>query len=193
MNAVDPKRTAVLAMDFQTTIVARLAGKGGPAVERAAGVVTAARQAGIPIIYVVVGFRPGYPELSPKNPNYARLTQNGEFTSTPPGADVVPELRPEAGDIVVVKHRVSAFSGTDLDMVLRTKGIDTLVLFGLATSGVVLSTVRHAADADYQLIVVKDACGDADDEVHRVLTEKVFARQTTVVLASEFESAVRAG
>jgi nicotinamidase-related amidase len=86
-------------------------------------------------------------------------------------------------DVVVTKHRVSAFAGTDLDMILRANHIETLVLAGIATSGVVLSTVRHAADADYRIIIVEDCCADRDPEVHRVLTEKVFARQTTVVKA----------
>ena len=78
---------------------------------------------------------------------------------------------------------MSAFAGTDLDMILRANGIETLVLAGIATSGVVLSTVRHAADADYRLVVVGDCCADRDPEVHRVLVEKVFARQTTVTTA----------
>jgi nicotinamidase-related amidase len=85
--------------------------------------------------------------------------------------------------VVVTKHRVSAFAGTDLEMVLRAGGTETLVLAGLATSGVVLSTLRHAADADYRIVVVEDCCADRDPEVHRVLMEKVFPRQATVVRA----------
>jgi nicotinamidase-related amidase len=68
-------------------------------------------------------------------------------------------------------------------MVLRANGIETLVVTGIATSGVVLSTVRHAADADYRVVVVADCCADPDPDVHRVLIEKVFARQTTVTTA----------
>jgi nicotinamidase-related amidase len=77
-------------------------------------------------------------------------------------------------------------------MILRAKGIDTLVLAGIATSGVVLSTVRHAADADYGLLVVEDACADRDDEVHRVLTGKVFPRQATVTTTAEVVAALGA-
>jgi nicotinamidase-related amidase len=90
-------------------------------------------------------------------------------------------LAPQAGDVLVAKGRVGAFSTTDLETILRAKGITTLVLMGIATSGVVLSTVRWAADADYELVVVEDCCADADEEVHRVLTQKVFPRQTSVV------------
>jgi nicotinamidase-related amidase len=75
---------------------------------------------------------------------------------------------------------VSAFTGSDLEVVLRGLDADTLVLTGIATSGVVLSTLRQAADLDYRLIVLADACLDRDPEVHRVLIEKVFPRQAAV-------------
>jgi len=65
------------------------------------------------------------------------------------------------------------------------------VLAGIATSGVVLSTVRHAADADYRIVVVADCCGDADAEVHRVLTEKVFPRQARVANGVEMIAALQ--
>jgi nicotinamidase-related amidase len=81
---------------------------------------------------------------------------------------------------------VSAFSGSDLDVLLRATGAGTLVLAGIATSGVVLSTVRQAADLDYRLVVLADACADRDEEVHRVLTGKVFPRQAVVTTAAEW-------
>ncbi len=77
-----------------------------------------------------------------------------------------------------------------LDMILRANGIETLILSGIATSGVVLSTVRHAADADYKVVVVEDCCADRDAEVHRVLTEKVFPRQATIVKAEAVVAAL---
>ena len=82
--------------------------------------------------------------------------------------------------MVVTKRRVSAFTGSDLEVVLRSNGIDSLVLAGIATSGVVLSTVRQAADLDYRLTVLADGCLDADAAVHRVLLENVFPRQAEV-------------
>jgi nicotinamidase-related amidase len=190
MITLEPSRTALLVMDLQADIVARIGDQAAPLIERAAGLVAAARKAQLSIIHVVVGFRPGYPELSPRNASFAAVAQNGRFVVTTPGADIVPAVRPADGDVVVVKHRVSAFAGTDLEMILRAKAIDTLVLAGFATSGVVLSTVRHGADADYRLVVVKDCCADADEEVHRVLTEKVFVRQATVISASEAAAAL---
>ncbi|HXJ23631.1 MAG TPA: isochorismatase family cysteine hydrolase [Polyangia bacterium] len=190
MIAIEPKRTALLAMDFQTEIVARLGQTAAAAVERAAALIAAARRAGVEVIHVVVGFRPGYPEVSPRNVAFSTIAGTGRFVTGVSGAEIAPPMRPADGEVVVVKHRVSAFAGTDLEMILRAKGIDTLILTGLATSGVVLSTVRAAADSDHRLFVVKDACADADDEVHRVLTEKLFPRQAAVLAAAELAPAL---
>jgi nicotinamidase-related amidase len=183
--SLDPTTSALLVMDFQAAIVE------GPAVHgdavdkkalltRTARLIDAARGAGLKVIYVVVGFRPGYPEVSPRNKSFGTLRETGRFIEASAGTEVHPAVAPKPGDVVVTKHRVSAFFGTDLDMVLRSNGIETLVLAGIATSGVVLSTIRQAADADYRLVVVSDCCADPDPEVHRVLIEKVFARPATV-------------
>lgn len=102
-------------------------------------------------------------------------------------------MAPAPGDVVVTKRRVSAFAGSDLDVVLRAGDIDTLVLTGIATSGVVLSTLRQAADLDYRLVVLADACLDGDQEVHRVLTEKVFPRQADVLTVAEWVEKVGRG
>jgi nicotinamidase-related amidase len=94
---------------------------------------------------------------------------------------------------VVVKHRVNAFFGTDLEMMLRAHDIDTLVLLGHATSGVILSTVRYAADADYRLVVVEDGCADRDAEIHTFLMQRLFPRQATVVSAEDVIQALARG
>jgi nicotinamidase-related amidase len=187
MLTIDRTRTALLLMDFQAEVVAMF---DSAAVARAAELAAAARVAGLSIIYVTIGFRPGYPEVSPRNAAFTTILQSGRFVLGTPGAEVAPALRPEAGDLVVVKRRVSAFAGSDLEIVLRAKGIETLILSGIATSGVVLSTLRQAADADYGAIVVADACADRDEEVHRVLTAKVFPRQATVTTTAELVAAL---
>jgi nicotinamidase-related amidase len=187
--SIDRTRSAVLIMDYQAAVVAGFATDHEALTKRAAQVLTDARRAGLKIIYIVVNFRPGYPEVSPRNVNFNAVRQSGRFIAEA-GTEVHPGVAPQPGDITVVKHRVGGFPGTDLDMILRSNDIETLVMFGIATSGVVLSTLRHAADADYRLVVLKDCCSDRDPEVHRVLVDKVFPRQATVITAAEFIAAL---
>jgi nicotinamidase-related amidase len=178
--------TALLVMDVQQSIIDRFADGEDGYLPRLAGAVAAARDAGIGIIYVTVGFRPGHPEVSERNKTFAAVARTGRFTEGDPGSRVHPAVAPAPGDVVVSKRRVSAFAGSDLDVVLRAGGIDSLVLAGIATSGVVLSTLRQAADLDYRLTVLADGCLDADPDVHRVLLEKVFPRQAEVVLIADW-------
>jgi nicotinamidase-related amidase len=186
--AIDPAHSAVLSMDFSTAIVSIYAPDAQDLLARAASVLKQARSTGMTVIHVRVGFRPGLPEISPRNTLFSALKNSVKHQQLFEGAEgeIHPAVAPEADDISVIKHRVSAFAGTDLDMILRAEDIDTLILLGIATSGVVLSTVRHAADADYRLVVIKDCCADLDAEVHACLVNKVFTRQATVMSASEF-------
>ncbi|HET9983703.1 MAG TPA: isochorismatase family cysteine hydrolase [Longimicrobiales bacterium] len=186
-------RTAVLIMDYQQAMVSGVGGGADALLERARRVLDAARAAGVPVIYIVVGFREGYPEVSERNVLFARVKGSSRLLLGTPGAEIAPAVAPAPGDVTVVKHRVGAFHGTDLEVILRAREIDTLVLLGIATSGVVLSTVRHAADADYRLVVLADCCADADAEVHRCLLEKVFPRQATVSSSEAFVEALAGG
>ena len=179
---------ALLLMDFQAGVVERL---GTPEVVGAARTaLEAARRHGLPVVFVRVGFRAGAPEASPRNKSFAAVTARPDMGQDDPGTQVVDDLAPTAQEVVVVKRRVSAFTGSDLEVVLRAAGVDHLVLSGIATSGVVLSTVREAADRDYGLTVLSDACADGDAEVHRVLTEKVFPRQADVLTVSQWVSSL---
>ena len=181
---LDRQHSALVIMDYQQEILARL-GDGMPdLLERATSVLDAARAANLPIIYVVVRFREGYPEANPRNRVFAAIKETGRLREGTPGAEIHTQVAPRPEDVVVVKRRVGAFSTTDLSTVLRARDLTTLILMGVATSGVVLSTVRWAADEDYDLVVVEDCCADADEEVHRVLMQKVFPRQAQVVTAA---------
>ena len=183
MDKLDAKTSALLVMDYQTSVVDGFATDKDALLARTAELLAAARRDGVRIIYIVVGFRAGYPEIAPTS-MFRAVIQGGRFAPDDKLSEVHAAVAPKDGDVIVTKHRVSAFYGTDLDIILRANGITTLVLAGIATSGVVLSTVRHAADADYRIVVVEDCCADRDAEVHRVLCEKVFARMTTVMKAS---------
>jgi nicotinamidase-related amidase len=174
-------KSALLVMDVQRGIVGRFA-QDDEYLPRLARAIEAARAGGVPVIHVVIGFRAGHPEISARNKTFSAIAgRTGGFAAGDPDAEIHPDIAPLPGDLVVTKKRVSAFAGSDLDMVLRAGGIDHLVLAGIATSGVVLSTLRQAADLDFGLTVLEDGCLDADPEVHRVLTTKVFPRQADVL------------
>lgn len=178
--------TALLVMDHQALLVDGYAPDPAGHLASVAKVISAARAAGLPVIYVCVGFRPGYPEVSDANQMFRAVRDGGRFRAGDPSTEIPEAIRPGEGDLVLTKHRVSAFEGTDLEMLLRARRIDTLVLFGIATSGVVLSTVRQAADRDYRLMVVSDLCLDNDPEVHRCLVDKILPRQATMISSDEF-------
>ena len=179
------QNTALLVMDMQVAIVGMLP-TGNETPGNIANAIAYARTQNIPVIYVVVGFRPGMPEVSPNNKGFsaskARLGNgnNDEFTK------IVDIVAPMLDDIIVTKRRYSAFTGSDLEVILRSQGIQKLVLTGISTSGVVLSTMREAVDKDYQLTVLSDGCADADEEVHCVLTTKVFPRHADVITVEEW-------
>jgi nicotinamidase-related amidase len=172
--ANDPKRTALLVMDVQPGVIDRVGDKDSY-LARATSAVDHAHAQGVRVIYVVVAFRPGAPEANDLFRPYA-----------PAFVDAKPVMTPADGDIVVAKKRISAFAGSDLEVLLRANDIRHLVLCGIATSGVVLSTLREAGDKDYAMTVLSDLCADADPEVHRVLLEKVFTRHAKVVTTAEW-------
>lgn len=186
---IDPAHTALLSMDCQTGIVSIYAKDYKDAfLTRAATVLNHARATGITVIHVQVGFRPGLPEVSSRNILFGAVKSSPQHQKLfqEPYSTIPSIIAPKEGDIVITKHRVSAFTGTDLAMILRANNIDTLVLFGIATSGVVLSTLLEASDADFRLAVIKDCCTDLDPQLHDCLIDKFFPSRASVLSAQEF-------
>ena len=188
---IDKSATAVLLMDYQNDMVERV-----PEQERkvlldsAMSVLASARKAGMPVVYIVVKFRNGYPEVSPRNKLFSMVKKGGRLLDGTPATEIHASVAPAPADVVLTKVRVGAFSTTALETLLRARGITSLVLLGIATSGVVLSTVRWAADMDYGLTVIADGCADFNADTHRVLLENVFPAQANVITASAFKAAM---
>ncbi|MEU2789218.1 isochorismatase family cysteine hydrolase [Streptomyces sp. NPDC007100] len=180
--------SALLVMDVQQAIV-DIADDGSGYLPRLRTAIDGARAAGLPVIYVVIALRPGYPEVGTRNRPLAAIAQAGLFVEGAPGTGIHPEIAPRPDDVVVTKRRASAFSGSDLDVVLRARGIDSLVLTGIATSAVVLSTLCQANDLDFGLTVLSDACLDTDPELHRVLVERLFPQWADVVTVDDWVKA----
>jgi nicotinamidase-related amidase len=190
---LDKSTTALLMADFSAGNMAQ-----NPIVherqtfERAGAVLAAARQAGIFVTYCIAHFRPGYPEIPAQHNLRSPMRATGAVLPADPALLIHPSVAPREGEPVIAKHRTSAFSGSAFDTILRAQAIETIILMGHATSGVILSTVRLAADLDYHVIVVEDGCADRDPDVHTLLMEKVFPRQATVVSAAEMVAALGA-
>lgn len=188
-NELRAETNAVMCMDYQNAIVGAYTGKGDDElVSRASRVLDHARSSGLKVIYIHVGFRPGFPEVNSRNKMFSEIKMSSERQKMflAGGSDIHKGVAPRDGDIVIMKHRISAFYGTDLDMILRANGIDTLVMYGIATSGVVLSTLVDAADRDYRTTVIKDCCADMDMELHTCLVDKYFTKRGDVITADDF-------
>jgi nicotinamidase-related amidase len=180
-----PGRPALLVMDMQNGTVSHF--KDNLEVLRPVQKsVEAARQHDIQVIFVRIGFSEGYPEIGPRSRLFSRVSAYGAMTLTDTATQIHESVQPQPGEPVVTKYRVSAFAGSTLEVILRSHQIDTLILSGISTSGVVLSTLREASDKDYALTVLSDACLDPDSEVHRVLTEKVFPRHANVLTVDDW-------
>ena len=179
------QNTALLVMDVQEATVNRLK-DSAPLMNALKKAIETARNCKMPVIYAVVGFRKGYPEVSPNNKSFSTIKSGVMNFDSEEAARVHASVAPQPGDIIITKKRVSAFTGSDLEVVLRSLERKHLVLSGIATSGVVLSTLREAADKDYVITVLSDCCADMDEEVHRILMTKVFPRQAEIISSDEW-------
>ena len=167
-------------MDFQAEIVASHDLTATIAATRT--VLDAARAAGMPVAFVVVGFRPGYPEVSANNKGFSAIKASGRLVNP----TVIDALAPIEGEPVVVKHRVGALYGTDLPVILSAFDVNHVVLTGVSTSGVILSTTRMAADMDFAITILADCIGDSDPAVHEFLVTKILPRQAEISDSQSF-------
>lgn len=179
------QKAALLVMDMQSPMVSMVPG-GKTFTGNVAKAIANAREKKIPVIYVIVGFRQGMPEVSPDNKGFASRKESMAKINMEEWMRIDSSVAPLADEIIVTKRRVSAFAGSDLEVVLRSQDIQHMVLTGISTSGVVLSTTREAADKDYLLTILSDGCADPDTEVHSVLMSKVFPRQADVITVEEW-------
>jgi nicotinamidase-related amidase len=188
-NAIEAQRAALLVMDYQAGIIGRIS-DSGTLLENVARAIDIARHHHIRVAYVRVAFdQADIAAIPSANKSFSRLAHTIEsFRSDAPATQIAPKIAPHPGDIVVRKTRVGAFSTTDLRERLQSAGITTLILAGISTSGVVLSTVRDAADRDYRLFVLSDACADPDPQVHEFLVSRIYPNQADVITVADLET-----
>jgi nicotinamidase-related amidase len=181
-------------MDLQPVVLEAF----GPAdpkdlLARVQSTIMAAREVGCLIVWVVSEFRPGYPDVSPRNKMLGPVREQGFLVSGADGTALHSDVgfRPE--DVTVVKRRISAFAGTDLGLLLASRDVEQLVLLGVSTSGVVLSTLRAAADLDFRLTVLSDCCFDEDRTVRECLVDRIFPTQAEVLASSTWITTMKEG
>jgi nicotinamidase-related amidase len=180
--------TALLLMDLQSNHLARVPDDYLP---RAGHALNTARAAGVTVVHVALRLRPGHIDVHPRNKTFGALPPH-LYTADDPGAAIHPDVAPTDGEIVVHKNRVSAFAGNNLQQILAAQDIGHLVLAGISTGGIVLSTALQAADLDYQVTVLSDACADPDPALHHTLVNDVLSRRGQVATVDEWGATLKA-
>lgn len=175
--ALVPARTALLVMHYQTDITQLFPAVAPALLANTRKLCDAARHKGVDVYFAQIQFSPGYPEVSPLNKNGQGIRQLGLFV----GDEIAPELGRQASEPLILARRASVFFGTDLELRLSARGIDTLIMVGIASTGVMLSSIAYASDADFRLFTVKDCCYDPDQIVHDHLFATAFESRTTVL------------
>lgn len=179
--AIAPSKTALLVMHYQTDILGLFPSVAPELLANTRRLCHAARAAGVGVWFANLRFSPGYPEVSPLNKNGQGIKQLGLFINDGPS----PELGKQPDEPLIVAHRASVFFGTDLQARLVAQGIDSLIMVGIASTGVMFSSIAHASDADFRLYTVKDCCYDPDPVVHEHLFATAFESRTTVLSLAE--------
>ncbi|OXA81857.1 Nicotinamidase-related amidase [Flavobacterium aquidurense] len=182
------QNTALLVMDIQLGILGTFPNTED-VIKNITKAIAIARDKNIQIIFATLGFKNGAAEISPNNKVFSATREHIANINLEEFSKVHPALAQQENDIHVTKRRVSAFTGSELEVILRSKGIQHLILTGVATSGIVLSTTTEASDKDFKITVLSDGCADRDEEVHRVLTTKILLRHANVLTIDEWKNA----
>ncbi len=179
--AIDPKQTALLAMDFQQGILSRFE-DADALLDRVGGAIADMRAAGGTVGYVRVAFtEDDWSAVPDTNKTFSQVAAGKLMHHEEDATQIDGRIAPQDGDVVVRKIRFGGISTTDLHEQLRDRGIDTVVLAGVSTSGVVLSTLIDAADRDYRVFVLADAVADTDAQAHETLVNNVFPSRAHVI------------
>jgi nicotinamidase-related amidase len=206
---VDPRHTALVVVDMQRDfcIPGGAFDKLGvdismypPMIPRLARLIEGARAAAVPVIYILMTVLAGRRSESPAQIRFNLRLHLGSagvvepLSYTPDGStgqEVIPELAPQDGDLIVKKYRSSAFWGTNLDMLLRSNGIKSIVVSGCTTEGCVESTARDGLFADYYVVIAEDCVASDDREQHEaslLLMRHRFDLASSAEVLSEWSS-----
>lgn len=180
----DTKKSVLMVCDFQLGVAD--AAFAAQAINGAAAALKVARSNGMLVAFTKVTLRAGYPDVSSSNQVFEPVKQENLLPAAQ--SKLVPALQPLSGELLIDKDRFSAFSGSDLQDILRSQNINHLVMAGVETSGVVLSTFCAAADQDYSMTILSDACADKTASLHGELMSHLFPRSAQVVTVDTWSS-----
>ncbi|NLA65790.1 MAG: cysteine hydrolase [Leucobacter sp.] len=180
MQSLQGAKTALLIVHMQNDIANPEGAFGGffaeeskrnGTVEKVGSLIEIARAAGASVDYAVIGFEPGYPELVPNVPLLAMVKQFGAAVKGTTQTEVIAELSPRDGELVLAHSRTSPFQDSPLDRYYRSKGIETVIVCGIATNASVEDAARSAANLGYRTIIASDASSAATLAAHEATLE----------------------
>lgn len=173
-------QTALLVMDMQKGIANHVP-QINSLIKANQRAIEAARHHHIPVVFMRVALEKHFADVSPNNRVFSSFKQRGiPMTENDEFAEILEELSPTDEEPILTKRRFSAFTGSGLEVFLNANHIDHLVLTGVSTSGVVLSTALEAADKDYQITVLEDAVGDRSEDKHDFIIEQILNRSCDI-------------
>jgi biuret amidohydrolase len=190
VNTIDPKKTAMIVVDMQNDFVASGAAMETPAaravVPKLAEALRICRDAGIKVIYTAHVHRRDGSDMGLFDDMHPPIANRDALVDGTPGVDIYPELTPEAGEHVIKKHRYSGFFGTDLDMILREWGVDTIIVSGTTTENCCHATARDAMFRNYRVVFLSDATATYDypDRGFGAMPNADVHHATLVILAA---------
>ena len=182
---LDPAKTALVAVDLQKGVmgISTVPHSSAEVVRKSGVLAKHFREKGALVVYVRIDmsdFLQLPVDLPPRDPN-----------APPPAAsELVPETGFQSGDLIITKRDWGAFAGTELEQALKKRGIDTIVLTGVATNVGVESTARQGTGLGFAFVIVEDACGARDAEDHRLAFERTFPRLARVRKTDEVIAAL---
>ncbi len=181
--------TALVVLDVQNK-GAKFFSENPTFINNLKAAIAKSREKNLTIIFTGYRFREGAPEINPNNKLFNTI--KFLFVSPKEGeGDIYKELGMQKTDFDIKKMRNSGFSGSELEVILKSLSVNHLILTGFTSSGAVLSTVREAADKDYKMTVLSDCCIDMDIEVHNILMTKIFPKQCEVMTETDWEKSFK--
>lgn len=199
--AIEKAKPTLVIIDYENDIVkpgGKFEASGLPAavaaskcVEHTAAALNASRDNGIQVIFARVAFRPGYPEIPHvAGPLFTGIRDAEALAESTWGSQIIDELAPLANEVVVTKHTADALCHTDLDQILRARGISHLVLAGVATNNCVEATARHASDLGYLVTILEDCCTSFSEEWHCWPLNNVLTQFATISDSQAYIAAI---